>query len=170
MRLKWIGTGILEVCKRPECVADQCFGSGRVEGDRKGGLTRLAPESWKSVRGQNMLQTSALGRGRCKELKRKSNSIGTRVLDVYERPECVADEYIKFRRVQRGKYGATIYWHQNPGSLRKVRKCCRKVLCAREGARSEKCLNSLYQNPGSLAEVRLYRRPVFSNSFYIFTS
>ena len=26
-------------------------------------LTRLAPEFWKSVRGQNVLQTSALGRG-----------------------------------------------------------------------------------------------------------
>ena len=29
----------------------------------KVGLTRLAPDSWKSARGQNVLLTSALGRG-----------------------------------------------------------------------------------------------------------
>ena len=34
-----------------------------VEGEVNMRLNRLAPESWRFVRGQNVLQTSALGRG-----------------------------------------------------------------------------------------------------------
>ena len=45
-------------------------------------LTRLAPESWKSARGQNVLQTSALGGGGCKEVNMKLYSIGTSILEV----------------------------------------------------------------------------------------
>ena len=32
--LNWIGTRILEVCERSRCVADQCFGSGRLQGGK----------------------------------------------------------------------------------------------------------------------------------------
>ena len=39
-----------------------------------------------------MSQTSTLGRGGCKEVKRRLNSIGTRILEVCERSECVADQ------------------------------------------------------------------------------
>ena len=35
----------------------------------------MASESWKSARGQNVLQTSALGKGGCKEVKMRLNSI-----------------------------------------------------------------------------------------------
>ena len=34
--LNSIGTKILEVCERPERVADQCFGSGRVQEGENG--------------------------------------------------------------------------------------------------------------------------------------
>ena len=39
-----------------------------------------------------MSQTSALGPGGSKEVKTGPNTIGIRILEVCERPECVADQ------------------------------------------------------------------------------
>ena len=36
MGLNSFGTEILQVCKRSECVANQCFGSGRIQGGKMG--------------------------------------------------------------------------------------------------------------------------------------
>ena len=56
------------------------------------GLTRLALTSWKSVRGQNVSQTSALCQGAFKEVKMGRSSIDTGILEVCKRLECVADQ------------------------------------------------------------------------------
>ena len=61
---------------------------------KKCGLNGLALESWKSARDQNVSQTSALGWGGFKEVKGRLNSMGTRILKVCERSECVADHCI----------------------------------------------------------------------------
>ena len=66
----------------------------------------MAPESWKSARGQDVSQTSVFNLGGSKEVKMRLNLIGTRILEVCERSECVTDKCIKFGRVQGGKNGA----------------------------------------------------------------
>ena len=50
-----------------------------------------------------MSQSSSLSRRGSKEVKMGLNSVGTRILEVCERLECVADQCIKFWRVQGGK-------------------------------------------------------------------
>ena len=64
----------------------------------------MAPESWKSVRGQNVSKTSALNQGGPNEVKIGLNTFGTRILG-----------------------------HQNPGNLLEVRMCHRPVYYIWEG-------------------------------------
>ena len=49
-------------------------------------------EFWKSWRGQNMLQTSALYLGGSKEVEMGLNLYVTEILEVCERSDCVANQ------------------------------------------------------------------------------
>ena len=69
-----IGTRILDVCEKIERVADRGIEFGRVQGQIGAQLVKL--ESWKSVRGQNVSQTSALSREGSK-VNKSLNSIGS---------------------------------------------------------------------------------------------
>ena len=60
----------------------------------------MAPEYWKSVRGQDVAQTSALSQGGSKEVKMRLNSFGTGISEVCEGSECVANQYFMSERVQ----------------------------------------------------------------------
>ena len=53
-----------------------------------------------------MSQTSVLNVTGSKEVKMRLNSIGTRILEVCERLECVTDQCIKFGRFKGGENGA----------------------------------------------------------------
>ena len=71
------------------------------KGHRKSNLdlTRLTPESWKSARSQNVSQTIALGWEGAQKVESGLNSIGTGILEVCKKPECVADHCFGLRRV-----------------------------------------------------------------------
>ena len=49
-RLYKIDTKIHEVCEKPHCVADKCFGSVRAQRKSKQSLIQLAPGAWKSLK------------------------------------------------------------------------------------------------------------------------
>ena len=53
-------------------------------------LKHLAPESWKSVRGHNLLQTGAKDWGGSQEIKSMIYMIDTGILEVCEWSDCVA--------------------------------------------------------------------------------
>ena len=94
MGLNSIDTRILEVCERSECRKPlHCM--WEVQG-QKWGLTRLALESWKSAKGKNVSQASALNLGGSKK-----NS------------ERVADRCFGTGKVP-GQNMANLDWHQNP--------------------------------------------------------
>ena len=82
---------ILEVCECQESVADRSNGFGRVLGSKNRTKTGLAPNSWKSASPQKVSQTDALALRDSQEFKTLLNSIGTRILEVFECPESVAD-------------------------------------------------------------------------------
>ena len=72
----------------------------------KRGLSLLVLEFWKSWRGQTMSQTSALNLAGSKKVKMGLYSIGTSILEVCDRSECVADQFFESGMVQGGKNGA----------------------------------------------------------------
>ena len=69
--------------------------------------------------------------------------------------ECVADQCIKFVRVEGGKVGALLDWHWK--SVR-GQKETRTSALSQGGARRLKSGLTRHQNPGSLLEVRKLRR------------
>ena len=71
------------------------------EGPRRSdiNLIRLALQSWKSARGQNVLQTGVLDLGESQEVSYGLVSIGTGTLEVFERPEGVTDRCNELGRV-----------------------------------------------------------------------
>ena len=98
-----IGTGLLEVCKWSDIVADRRFRFGMVLIVEIFNL--LAPDSWKSGSGLVVSQTDAFDSGGSCESKYMLKLIGTGILEVCEWSDSVADRRFRLGRVM----GVEIY-------------------------------------------------------------
>ena len=74
-----------------------------------------------------MSQTGVLDCVGPQEVRSGLHVICTAILEVRERQECVADQYIRLARVPGGQIWTKYDLHCNLGSLREARTCRRPV-------------------------------------------